>query len=174
LFGGALADEIGRRAGAAVEMMHVRHGVFDDATISVITSDTVDEVSRMCHCRRAGRADNAHVVDIGWKAQVRLCKRFRRLVARGKHPNVAVTAIARELIAFMWAIAKQAPIAAVRGRSPVGVEVRPRLCRATFDDAPEIPAHLTTEVISTCRMSRAVSERSNAATVERLKSGHCR
>jgi transposase len=27
---------------------------------------------------------------IGWKAQVRLCKRFRRLVARGKHPNVAV------------------------------------------------------------------------------------
>jgi hypothetical protein len=32
-------------------------------------------------------------------------------VARGKHPNVAVTAIARELIAFMWVIAKQMPIA---------------------------------------------------------------
>ena len=47
---------------------------------------------------------------IGWKAQVRLCKRFRRLVARGKHPNVVVTAIARELIAFMWAIAKEVPI----------------------------------------------------------------
>jgi transposase len=47
--------------------------------------------------------------DIGWKAQVRLCKRFRRLTARGKHPNVAVTAIARELIAFMWAIAKEVP-----------------------------------------------------------------
>ena len=50
------------------------------------------------------------VQDIGWKAQVRLCKRFRRLVARGKHPNVAVTAIARELIAFMWAIAKEVPL----------------------------------------------------------------
>ena len=50
--------------------------------------------------------------DIGWKAQVRLCKRFRRLVARGKHPNVAVTAIARELIAFMWAIAKQVAVPA--------------------------------------------------------------
>ena len=50
--------------------------------------------------------------DIGWKAQVRLCKRYRRLVARGKHPNVVVTAIARELISFMWAIAKQVPIAA--------------------------------------------------------------
>jgi transposase len=47
--------------------------------------------------------------DIGWKAQVRLCKRFRRLTARGKHANVAVTAIARELIAFMWAIAREVP-----------------------------------------------------------------
>lgn len=44
--------------------------------------------------------------DLGWKAQVRLCKRYRRLVARAKHPNVVVTAIARELIAFMWAIAR--------------------------------------------------------------------
>ena len=50
--------------------------------------------------------------DLGWKAQVRLCKRFRRLDARGKHPNVAVTAVARELIAFMWAIAKAVPVPA--------------------------------------------------------------
>jgi transposase len=52
------------------------------------------------------------VQDIGWKAQVRLCKRFRRLVGHGKHANVAVTAIARELIAFMWAIAREVPIEA--------------------------------------------------------------
>jgi transposase len=52
------------------------------------------------------------VQDIGWKAQVRLCKRFRRLAARGKHHNVVVTAIARELVAFMWAIAKEVPIQA--------------------------------------------------------------
>lgn len=51
--------------------------------------------------------------DLGWKAQVRLCKRFRRLTARGKHPNVAVTAIARELIAFMWAIAREVPVPAL-------------------------------------------------------------
>ena len=50
--------------------------------------------------------------DLGWKAQVRLCTRVRRLVARGTHPNVAVTAIARELIAFMWAIAKAVPVTA--------------------------------------------------------------
>ena len=52
------------------------------------------------------------IQDIGWNAQVRLCKRFRRLTARGKHPNVAVTAIARELIAFMWAIAKEVAVTA--------------------------------------------------------------
>ncbi len=52
------------------------------------------------------------VQDIAWKAQVRLCKRFRRLVARGKHPNDVVTAIARELAAFMWAIAKEIPLTA--------------------------------------------------------------
>jgi transposase len=50
--------------------------------------------------------------DIGWKAQVRLCKRYRRLIARGKHANIVTTAIARELLAFMWAIAKEVTIAA--------------------------------------------------------------
>mgnify|MGYP001594746758 CR=1 FL=1 len=50
------------------------------------------------------------IQDIGWKAQVRLCKRFRQLIGRGKHPNVAVTAVARELVAFMWAIAREVPI----------------------------------------------------------------
>jgi transposase len=50
------------------------------------------------------------IQDISWKAQVRLCKRSRRLVARGKHANVVTVAIARELAGFMWAIAKQVPI----------------------------------------------------------------
>jgi len=49
---------------------------------------------------------------IGWKAQVRLCKRYRRLLARGKHANVVITAVARELIAFMWALAKEVPLSA--------------------------------------------------------------
>jgi transposase len=44
--------------------------------------------------------------DISGKAQVRLCKRYRQLSARGKHANQVVVAIARELIAFMWAIAR--------------------------------------------------------------------
>jgi transposase len=50
------------------------------------------------------------VQEIAWKAQVRLCRRYRRMVSRGKHPNVAVTAVARELLAFMWAIAREVPL----------------------------------------------------------------
>jgi uncharacterized protein len=44
LFGKALAAEIERRYGAPVEMTHLRHGIFDDASISVITCATVGEV----------------------------------------------------------------------------------------------------------------------------------
>jgi transposase len=47
------------------------------------------------------------IQDISWKAQVRLCKRYRKLMARGKHANQVVVAIARELVAFMWAIAQE-------------------------------------------------------------------
>jgi transposase len=47
---------------------------------------------------------------ISWKAQVRLCTRYRQLMAKGKHAHQVVVAIARELSAFMWAIAKQVPV----------------------------------------------------------------
>ena len=43
--------------------------------------------------------------DIGWKAQVRLCTRYRRLTARGKTANVVNVAIAREMVGFIWSIA---------------------------------------------------------------------
>ena len=50
---------------------------------------------------------------IAWKAQTRLCARFRRLIANGKTAPVVATAIARELAAFLWAIGHQiAPVAA--------------------------------------------------------------
>ncbi len=45
------------------------------------------------------------VRDIGWKAQVRLCTRYRRLRARGKTANVVNVAIAREMVGFIWSIA---------------------------------------------------------------------
>jgi hypothetical protein len=43
---------------------------------------------------------------ISWKAQVRRCKRYRQLMAKGKNAHQVVVAIARELSAFMGAIAK--------------------------------------------------------------------
>lgn len=43
---------------------------------------------------------------LAWKAQLRLCARYRRLLGRGKHKNTIVTAIARELAAFLWAIGR--------------------------------------------------------------------
>jgi transposase len=52
----------------------------------------------------------AEVQAIGWKAQVRLCKRYRQLSARGKHVNQVVVAIAREMAAFAWAIARTVPV----------------------------------------------------------------
>ena len=47
VFGEALATEVGRRYGAPVQMMRLRHGIFDDACISVIASDTAREIGRL-------------------------------------------------------------------------------------------------------------------------------
>jgi hypothetical protein len=47
LFGEALASDVGRRVGAPVEMMHLNRGIFDEASVSVITSTTVDEIARL-------------------------------------------------------------------------------------------------------------------------------
>jgi transposase len=47
------------------------------------------------------------VREIAWKAQVRLCARYRRLMAAGKRAPVAVAAIAREMAAFLWAIGRE-------------------------------------------------------------------
>jgi transposase len=44
------------------------------------------------------------VTDLAWRAQLRLCARFRRLAARGLNRNKIVVAIARELSGFVWAI----------------------------------------------------------------------
>jgi transposase len=43
--------------------------------------------------------------DIAWKAQLRLCQRYRHLAAAGKAKVVVTTAIAREMVGFIWAIA---------------------------------------------------------------------
>jgi transposase len=46
--------------------------------------------------------------DTAWKAQERLCRRYRKLARAGKPPTVVTAAIARELAGFVWAIVNQA------------------------------------------------------------------
>jgi transposase len=53
--------------------------------------------------RQRGQPDTIH--EIAWQAQVRLNGKFRRLRHRGKKSTVAVCAVARELLGFVWAVA---------------------------------------------------------------------
>ena len=52
--------------------------------------------------------------EIAWRAQLRLCQRYRRLRARGLHHNKICIAIARELVGFIWDLARH-----------VGAQARP-------------------------------------------------
>jgi uncharacterized protein YcbX len=47
VFGEELAAEVGRRYGAPVQIMQWKHGVFDEASLSVIATDTVAEIGRL-------------------------------------------------------------------------------------------------------------------------------
>jgi transposase len=63
------------------------------------------KVSR--HLQRRREKPPKVIQDIRWKAQVRLCQRYRQRVGRGKHANVVTVAMARALAGCMWAMAKQ-------------------------------------------------------------------
>jgi len=65
--------------------------------------------------RRAKKTSRA-VQAIAWKAQKRLCGRYRHLIVRGKPKNLVCTAIARELLGFIWEIARE-----VQGIQQAGV-----------------------------------------------------
>jgi len=57
-----LAAEVGRRCGAPVQMMQLRQGIFDEASISVIASDTVREIGRIAGQRLDVRRFRPNVV----------------------------------------------------------------------------------------------------------------
>jgi hypothetical protein len=54
--------------------------------------------------RQRQRGQPPAVVELAWKAQQRLCTRYRRLLGRGKPQCQVITAVARELLGFIWAI----------------------------------------------------------------------
>ena len=53
----------------------------------------------------------AEITEIAWKAQNRLYKRYMKLMAAGKDQRKTMTAIARELMGFIWAIGIKAEAA---------------------------------------------------------------
>ena len=59
------------------------------------------------------------VIDIAWKAQLRLCRRYKRLIQRGKHRNIVVAAIAREMLAYIWAISREVILVPVDPRTRI-------------------------------------------------------
>jgi hypothetical protein len=59
-------------------------------------------LSRRLRRRQEGLDDE--VKEIAWKAQCRLSARYRKLTAKGKPQQKAVTAVARELLGFIWSI----------------------------------------------------------------------
>jgi len=58
------------------------------------------------------------IIDRAWDAQVRLCRRYRKLAARGKNANIAVVATARELAGFIWDISQLSMSLAVSEEAP--------------------------------------------------------
>lgn len=62
---------------------------------------------RTPYLRRRTQGLPKEIQDLSWKAQVRLCGRYRQMTNRGKHQNKVMTAIGRELLGFVWAIAQQ-------------------------------------------------------------------
>ena len=58
--------------------------------------------------RQKSLALSEEVKQIAWKAQHRLHKRYQAFAARGKNKNQIVTALGRELLGFVWAIAREA------------------------------------------------------------------
>jgi len=63
-------------------------------------------ISRAAQLRQEGLSEQVRA--IGWKAQLRLSKRFAALKQRGLQVNKACIAVARELAGFVWAVGQRA------------------------------------------------------------------
>ncbi len=76
--------------------------------------------------RQKSLALSDEVKQIAWKAQHRLHKRYQAMAARGKNKNQIVTALGRELLGFIWAIAVE------HGRNSRSSQRRPKTTTRCF------------------------------------------
>jgi len=71
------------------------------------TSTSVALIQRRKDCPR-------EILKIAWKAQLRLHRKYWRMISRSKPHCVAVTAVARELAGFVWSIGQHLPTTKAR------------------------------------------------------------
>jgi transposase len=71
---------------------------------------------KTAHLRRKAEKTSKAVQEIAWKAQKRLCSRYWYLINKGKLPVKSCTAVARELVGFVWAI-----VCEVMGKGAVSI-----------------------------------------------------
>ncbi|MCG5539513.1 IS110 family transposase [Halorhodospira sp. 9622] len=92
-----------RRQGAITKTGngHARRVLTEAAWAYRFPARKTASIERRAECAPPG------VQAIAWQAQKRLCRRYRALIAAGKPANQAVTAVARELAGFIWAIARE-------------------------------------------------------------------
>jgi transposase len=100
------------------------------------------------------------VREIAWKAQTRLCQRYRHMMAKGKPTQVIVTAIARELAGFVWSIAciTSDPPAKTSAITTTTDEVSPTKSTGPFRSPPRPPLKTTTHRAARPEQTRAPIE----------------
>ena len=70
------------------------------------------------HLKRKAKDASSEVKAIAWRAQKRLCGRYRQLTQAGKNVKLVCVAIARELVGFIWDIVRH-EMPRLAGRRPV-------------------------------------------------------
>ena len=95
------------------------------------------------------------VRDIAWKAQTRLCQRYRHMAARGKLTQVVVTAIGRELAGFVWSIACITSDPAVGGNTVTTLHDKATTCCDDVTTASEEVARQVQEIVPDAGARRA-------------------
>ena len=111
------------------------------------------------------------VREIAWKAQTRLCQRYRHMVARGKLTQVVVTAIGRELAGFVWSIACITSDPAVGGNIVTALYDEVTGCCGEVMTTSEEFTRQVQEIVPTQAPSVRHSPQTMAASAERIPDG---
>lgn len=120
LFGEALDREISRRHGAPVELMQFKNGIFDDATISVISTSTIHEIGRLAGTR----------VDARWFRPNIVIRSTRDVPFEEDEWLGGILAFGEEVTAPAITVTMRDPRCAMVNMDPDGGPMRPEVLKA--------------------------------------------